>query len=230
MGYSGEYITEPRVLFENRAAAGSKLASALLEYSGGKVVVLAIPNGGLPSAIQVAEALYAELDVIVCRKLYSPLNAEGGLGAVADDGTTVVNDDVVRKDGISTDQLEHEMNLVKANVRERSLLYKGSVPSPRLTGKTAIIIDDGLASGITMSVAIEAVRHRGPRQIIAAVSVASVTGYNRVETLADRVVTCAVAKISHFYLADFYKNWRDVSDQEAVHYLEQWRRRQMARG
>jgi putative phosphoribosyl transferase len=230
MGFTSEFLTEPRVLFENRTAAGSKLAGGLTDYSGARVVVLAIPNGGVPLAIQVAESLKAELDIIVCRKLYSPLNQEGGLGAVADDGTTVINEEVIKNDGITAEQLDHEMNQVKANIRERSLLYKGSDPAPRLTGKTAIIVDDGLASGITMSVAVEAVRHRGPRQIIVAVSVASAIGYDRVNKVADRVVSCAVARLSQFYLVDFYKNWRDISDQEVVHYLEQWRRRQISRG
>jgi putative phosphoribosyl transferase len=228
MGFSSEFLTESQVLFENRAEAGSKLASGLAEYANQKVVVLAIPNGGVPLAIQVAEFLNAELDIIVCRKLSLPMNQEGGLGAVADDGTSVINENVIKNDGILPEQIEYEMNQVKANIRERSILYKGTIVSPRLTGKTAIIVDDGLASGITMSVAVEAIRHRGPRQIIVAVPLASATGYQRVNKLSNRVVTCAVAQMSQFYLADFYKNWRDISDQEVVHYLEQWRRRRMA--
>jgi putative phosphoribosyl transferase len=227
MGFSTEYLKEARVLFENRAGAGNKLAAGLAEYIDLKTVVLAIPNGGVPMAIQVADSLNAGLDVIVCRKLSLPMNEEGGLGAVADDGTAVINEDVIKNDGINAAQIEHEMDLVKANVRERSLLYKGSEPAPRLTGKVAIIVDDGLASGITMSVAVEAVRHRGVKQVVVAVPVASATGFNRVSKLADRVVCCAVAQMSRFYLADFFKNWRDLSDKEVVLYLEQWRRRQV---
>ena len=228
MAFTAENLTEARILFENRAAAGSKLAAGLADYTNQKVVVLAIPNGGVPMAIQVALHLQAELDVIVCRKLSLPMNPEGGLGAVADDGTTVINSDVIKNDGIISEQIEHEMDLVKANIRERSLLYKGAAPAPRLTGKTAIIVDDGLASGITMSVAVEAVRHRGPKQIIVAVPLASSTGYKRVSKVADRIVTCAIAQMNQFYLADFYKNWRDISDNEVVLYLSQWRRRQMS--
>jgi putative phosphoribosyl transferase len=227
MGFTGEYLTTSRVIFENRADAGSKLAAGLAEYAKQKVVVLAIPNGGVPLAIQVASALRSELDVIICRKLSLPMNQEGGLGAVADDGTAIINEDIIKNDGISAEQIEHEMGHIKTNIRERSLLYKASAVSPRLTGKTAIIVDDGLASGITMSVAVQAVRHRGPRQVVAAVPVSSLTGYNRVSSVADNIFTFAVAKMKEFYLADFFKNWRDISDQEAVHYLEQWRRRQM---
>jgi putative phosphoribosyl transferase len=225
MGFTNEYLTASRVIFENRADAGSKLAAGLAEFTNQKVVVLAIPNGGVPLAIQVASTLNSELDVIVCRKLSLPMNQEGGLGAVADDGTAIINEDMIKNDGISAEQIEHEMDQVKTNIRERSLLYKGSALSPRLTGKIAIIVDDGLASGITMSVAVQAVRHRGPKKVVVAVPVASLTGYNRVNIVADSIFTFAVAKVKEFYLADFYKNWRDVSDQEVVHYLEQWHRR-----
>jgi putative phosphoribosyl transferase len=175
--------------------------------------------------MEVASALKAELDIIVCRKLALPMNQEGGLGAVADDGTTVLNEEVRRRDGISPEQIEYEVNQIKATVKQRSLRYKGEKIAPMLAGKVAIIVDDGLASGITMAVAAESVRHRRPREIVAAVPVASATGYQRAAGAATRVVTCAIASMSKFYLADFYRNWRDISDDEVVHSLEQWRQR-----
>ena len=153
------------------------------------------------------------------------MNPEGGLGAVAEDGTFILNEDVVEKDGISPEQVEYELKQVKENIKQRRRLYKGESPPPRLTGKTAIIVDDGLASGITMTVAIESVRHRFPRKVIVAIPVASATGYQRVEKVADRVVACAVATTNRFYLADFFRNWRDISDNEVIHLLEQWRKR-----
>jgi putative phosphoribosyl transferase len=225
MALSSLYLKESQILFQNRAEAGSRLAAGLNEYAGQNVVVLGIPNGGVPLAIQVASLLKAELDVIICRKLSLPVNQEGGLGALADDGTMVINQEVIQNDGITSEQIEHEVNQVKANIRERYLLYKGETISPRLTGKTAIIVDDGLASGITMAVAVEAIRHRRPKQVIVGVPLASATGYNRVNKAADKVVVCAIAQMNRFYLADFYTNWRDISDQEVVHYLDQWRRR-----
>jgi putative phosphoribosyl transferase len=187
--------------------------------------VLAIPNGGVPLAIEVAAALGAELDVLVCRKLSLPINPEGGLGAVADDGTMVVNQEVIERNGITLDQIEYEAAQVKANVKERSLKYRGESEPIRLTGKTAIIVDDGLASGITMAVAVEAVKHRRPREIVVAIPVASTTGYKRVSAVADKVITCAIASQTRFYLADFYRNWRDIADDETGRYLEIWRRR-----
>jgi putative phosphoribosyl transferase len=173
----------------------------------------------------VARVLHAELDVVVCRKLALPMNQEGGLGAVADDGTAVINRDVADRDGISSEQIEYEVDQIKSNIRQRVAKYRGENLAPRLTGKTAIIVDDGLASGITMSVAVESVRHRRPREIVAAVPLASATGFKRASSAADRVVACAVSSQPKFYLADFYRNWRDISDEEVMHALEQWRRR-----
>jgi putative phosphoribosyl transferase len=153
------------------------------------------------------------------------MNPEGGLGAVADDGTVIINQDVIKKDGISREQLEYEANQVKTNIKQRSLKYKGDVMPARLTGKTAIIVDDGLASGITMTVAVESVKHRHPREIIVAIPVASATGYERVAQVASKIVTLAVARMTQYYMADFFRNWRDISDEETIMTLEQWRRR-----
>ena len=175
-------------------------------------------------AMEIASALQSDMDIIVCRKLALPNNPEGGLGAVADDGTSVLNQDVIDRNGISPEQIEYELSQVKATVKQRSLKYKGENVTPRLTGKTAIIVDDGLASGITMEVAVESVKHRRPKEVIVAVPLASTRGYDRVSKMA-KVVTCAVAKMQKFYLADFYRNWRDISDDEVLLALKQWRRR-----
>ncbi len=220
-----EQLTASKILFENRLDAGRKLAAELTGFADQKVVVLAIPNGGVPLAMEVASALHADLDIIVCRKLALPMNPEGGLGAVADDGTSILNEDIIKRDGISQEQLEYETNQVKINVKQRSLRYRGERLPPRLTGKAAIIVDDGLASGITMTVAVESVKHRFPQEIVVAVPVASTAGYKRVTGVASRIVTCAIATMPKFYLADFYRNWRDISDDEVVHSLEMWRKR-----
>jgi putative phosphoribosyl transferase len=194
-------------------------------YANQRCVILAIPNGGIPLAIEVAKALKADLDIIICRKLALPMNPEGGLGAVADDGTTVINQDVAARDGITPEQIEYEVEQIKTNIKQRALKYRGENLPPRLTGKTAIIVDDGLASGITMAVAVESVKHRRPREIVAAVPLASATGFKRASFAADRVVTCAIARQPKFYLADFYRNWRDISDEEVARVLGQWRKR-----
>jgi putative phosphoribosyl transferase len=174
--------------------------------------------------MEIADSLHADFDIIVCRKFALPMNPEGGLGAISDDGTSILNEEVILRDGISKEQMEYEVNQVKLNVKQRSLKYRGENPSPRLTGKVAIIVDDGLASGITMTVAVESIKHRRPREIVVAIPVSSATGFKRVSRVA-KVVTCAVAEMPKYYLADFYRNWRDIGDDEVVHSLEQWRQR-----
>jgi putative phosphoribosyl transferase len=220
-----EQLTSSKILFENRRDAGRKLAGELASYVNQKTVVFGIPNGGVPLAMEIADTLQADLDIVVCRKLAMPMNPEGGLGAVADDGTSVLNEDVVLKDGIRPEQIDYEISQIKANVKQRSLKYKGEKPAPRLTGKVVIIVDDGLASGITMAVAVESLKHRRPKEIIVAVPISSTRGYDRVVKIADRVIACAIATMPRYYLADFYRNWRDISDDEVVLSLNQWRKR-----
>jgi putative phosphoribosyl transferase len=187
------------------------------------VVVLAIPNGGIPVALEVALALKADLDTVICRKIPILLNPEGSLGAAADDGTVILNEEAVKKIGFSRQQLEYEISKVRAEIKERSLLYKGERPLVRVSGKTVIVIDDGLASGYTMTAAVESVRLRRPREIVVAVPVASAIAVKQVEKVADRVVTCITGFMPRFYVSDFYRYWYDVSDEEAIQCLKQWR-------
>ena len=166
---------KPDIIFENRHDAGRKLAEELKQYQGKPVVVLAIPNGGVPMGLEVARALKGEFDVVISRKIPMPLSPEGGFGAIADDGTMILNEDIVKKIGLTMPQIDYEANKVRAVIKKRTMLYRGNRPLTRVIGKTVIIIDDGLASGITMKAAVESVRHRRPKEIIVAVPTASTT-------------------------------------------------------
>ncbi len=195
------------------------------EFDNQPVVVLAIPNGGVPVALEVASALKSDLDLVISRKIPVPLNPEAGLGAIADDGTIIINEETVRKMGLSRQQIEYEAGKVRADVKQRSILYKGDRPLVRVSGKVAIIVDDGLASGFTMMAAVESVRHRRPTEIVVAVPVASAAAVKQVERVADKLVTCATGFIPKFYIADFYRYWHDLGDDEVIRYLQQWRTR-----
>ena len=219
------HFTAPRAIFENRHDAGRRLVAELSEYDNQPVVVLAIPNGGVPVALEVASALKSDLDLVISRKIPAPLNPEAGLGAIADDGTIILNEETVRKMGLSRQQIEFEAGKVRADIKQRSILYKGDRPLVRVSGKVAIIVDDGLASGFTMMAAVESVRHRRPTEIVVAVPVASAAAVKQVERVADKVVTCATGFISKFYIADFYRYWHDLGDDELIRYLNQWRAR-----
>lgn len=214
-----------QALFENRYDAGQQLAERLLQYKGQPVVVLAIPNGGAPVGMQIALALEADLDVVISRKLPLPLNPEAGFGAVADDGNPILNEQAVADAGLTPHQVNYQINQVRAVIRQRSLLYRKDRPLTVLTGKTAIIVDDGLASGFTMLAAVESVRRRKPEEIVAAVPVASLAALERVKPVVDDVVTVAIGTQPRFAVADFYKYWHDLSDREAVQCFKEWQMR-----
>ena len=217
-----------QVIFENRQDAGRRLAVELGEYSNEPVVVLAIPNGGVPVALEVASALRkADLDLIICRKIPLPLTPEGGFGACADDGTITLNEEVVKRVGLSRQQIEHEASKVRAEIKRRSLLHKADWPLVQVSGRTVIIVDDGLASGITMMAAVESVRHRHPGEIVAAVPCAPVPAVKQLEKVADRVVTITTSSVPRFAISDFYRYWYDIRDDEVVRYLRQWRARHL---
>ena len=215
------------VIFENRQDAGRQLAEKLGEYQNQPVVVLAIPNGGVPVALEVASALKAALDLIICRKIPLPLAPEGGFGACADDGTIILNEEIVKRFGLSRQQIEHEASKVRAEIKQRTLLHKGDRPLIGLSGKTVILIDDGLASGITMRAAVESVRRRHPREIVVAVPCASALAVKQLQRVADKVVTGVTGFMPRFAVADFYRHWYDLSDDEVVQYLGQWRTRHL---
>jgi len=216
-----------QVIFENRHDAGRQLAAKLREYEKRSVVVLAIPNGGVPVALEVAMALKAELDFVITRKIPMPLNPEAGFGAVADDGTVILNEEIVKRIGLRPQQINEQVNEVRAEIRQRSLVYRGDRPLSSVTSKTAIIIDDGLASGFTMMAAVESVRPRRPKEIIVAVPAASATAVKRLEKVADEVVTCVTTFTPRFAVADFYQYWHDISDDEVIRYLNRWRMRHL---
>jgi predicted phosphoribosyltransferase len=180
----------------------------------------------VPVALEVARALKADLDVIISRKIPLSLNPEGGIGVAADDGTVILNEEAVRRIGLNQQQIEYEASKVRAEIKQRSLLYKGDQPPVRVKGRTVIIIDDGLASGFTMMAAVESVRHRQPKEVVVAVPVASAMAVKRVEKVADKVVTCYTSFMPKFYVSDFYRYWYDLSDDDVVRYLKEWRMQQ----
>jgi predicted phosphoribosyltransferase len=195
----------------------------LEHYQNSKTIVLAIPRGGVPVAIEVANKLEAPLDVVVPRKITIPYNPEAGYGAVTEDGTIVLNEPLVKQLGLSEHQIQHQAEEVRAEIARRSTAYRGSLPAPQIEGKTAIIIDDGLASGFTMVAAIKSIKRRKAAMVISAVPVASGTAYDLVKPLVHELVCLAIARVYHFAVASFYHNWYDLTDEEVIRYLNDWR-------
>ena len=210
-------------IFENRYDAGRQLAEKLTEYKKQSVIVLAIPNGGVPVALPVALALETELDLVISRKIPLPLSPEGGFGAVADDGTTILNEEMIKQAGLSPQQINYQVSRVRADIRQRELLHHRDKPLAIINGKTVIIVDDGMASGYTMKAAVVSVRYRQPKEIIVAVPVAPAIAVAELEKTADKVITCVVGATPRFYLSDFYRYWHEPDDEEVVQCLKEFK-------
>lgn len=230
---TGESILYPareKALFDNRYDAGRQLAAKLLDYRASatrKTVVLAIPRGGAPVGLEVALALEADFDLIVARKIPLPLNPEAGFGAVADDGSVFLNEELVRRSGLTQAQIDAQVNTVRTEIRRRRLLYRQDRPPALLGGKTVIIADDGLASGFTVIATVSSLRSRRPKEIIVAVPVTSASALEEVGKVADKVVAVAIGSQPRFAVADYYRNWYDLNDEEVFKCLNEWRERRL---
>jgi putative phosphoribosyl transferase len=206
-------------LFDDRSQAGELLAQRLLPYSGPACIVLAIPRGGVPVAYEVSKELACPLDVIVPRKLPIPWNPEAGFGAVMPDGTRVLNDEMVARLGLSPQRIEDITRGVVREVRRRELAYRTDRPRPRLSGRTTILVDDGLATGYTMRAAVEALRKHTPAAVVVAVPVAPRQTAEEIERVADEVVVLHIAEGYPFAVASFYGSFPDLSDAEVKRLL-----------
>ena len=209
-----------RPLFEDRLDAGYRLAKRLQHYRSRGAIVLAVPRGGVPIGFALAQELDAELDVIVPRKIPIPDNPEAGFGAVTADGTIVLNEALVCQLGLTNREIQLLADEVRAEIVRRERVYRAGRKPLELKGRTAIITDDGLASGYTMIAAIESVRKHEPRTIVVAVPVSSSDAAERVKPLVDEFVALVVSRAWAFAVASFYRNWYDLTDQEVIDYLE----------
>jgi predicted phosphoribosyltransferase len=203
-------------LFRDRRDAGRRLAERLLEYEGRDVLVLAIPRGGVPVGAEVAARLRAEFDVIVPRKIPIPWNTEAGMGAITADGTMVLNEGMVRSLGLSKEEIEAEAESVRQEVIRRTTIYREGRQPARISGRPVILVDDGLASGYTMLAAIESLRKEEPSEIVVAVPVASSGAARLVGQKASHLVALVVSERLPFAVADFYLEWRDLTDEEVL--------------
>jgi putative phosphoribosyl transferase len=206
-------------LFENRYDAGRQLAAKLTDYKGKSALVLAVPNGGVPVASEIAKVIDAELDIVVVRKLPMPLHPEAGFGAVADDGSFVFNEELVAQHGITQQQINDQVALVTSQVRQRTLLYRKDRSFSLIRGKTVILVDDGLASGYTMLAAVQSMTRRHPGEIVVAVPAASPIAVERVSKVA-LVRTVAQGTGPRFSISEYYRHWHDVPDTDVTRILD----------
>jgi putative phosphoribosyl transferase len=204
----------PGCTYRDRREAGRVLGDALEVYRGKRdLLVLALPRGGVPVAWEVAAALRAPLDVFVVRKLGAPRWPELAVGALASGGGVVLNDEVVRGLRITDDQLQQVIDRETDELARREKAYRGERQPLEPAGKIVILVDDGVATGASMTAAVKAIRAAGPAQIVVAVPVAPPSAYQQLTVVADDVVIAATPT-SFMAVGEYYGDFSQTSDDE----------------
>jgi putative phosphoribosyl transferase len=207
-------MNEVNVRFRNRVDAGQKLASLLGKYKNQNAIVYALPRGGVPIAKEVADSLNCPLDLIIVRKIGHPENPEYALGAVAEDGFLVVNEEeLARVDPQWFEAEKHEQ--MQEAWRRRELYLRGKEPITA-AGKIAIIVDDGIATGSTMLVAIKKVKQEKPSKIVVAVAVSPKDTAQRFAREVDEFLAVTIPEIFWGAIGYYYDDFSQVSDEEVM--------------
>mgnify|MGYP005843682073 CR=1 FL=1 len=209
-------------LFEDRHDAGRRLAAELGEYRGSDAIVLALPRGGVVVGYEVSTALGLPLEVFISRKIGAPGNPELAIGAVAEIDGLWMDREAMLVLGVSEEYVREEAERQRHEIERRIQLYRQGRPVPPLAGRTAIVVDDGIATGYTMLAAIAGIRTAHPRELVVAVPVAPQETLWRISKEADRVVCLATPE--PFYAVGYhYVGFEQVSDEDVVRYLERAR-------
>ena len=208
--------TQP--IFHDRAEAGRVLAADLAGYAGrSDLIVLALPRGGVPVGYEVARALGAPLDVFLVRKLGLPGHEELAMGAIASGGIRLINEDVVHAYNVSEQDIESVTAAEQNELERRERMYRDGRPLPPLEDRTVILVDDGLATGATMHVAVLALREKFPARIVVAVPVAAAETCDEFRTIVDDIL-CAETPAPFYAVGLWYEDFSQTTDEE-VHDL-----------
>jgi predicted phosphoribosyltransferase len=209
-------------VFHDRASAGKVLAGMLEEYRGSDVMVMGIPAGGVAVAVEIARELHLPLDIAVISKITLPWNTEAGYGAVAFDGTVILNEELLSRLNLSDQEIQTGIKKTEEKVSKRVMVFRGDRPSPDFK-RPIILVDDGLASGFTLRVAIKALRRNGATNLILAVPTAH---SESVQSMLEEVKAIYCPNLRSglsFAVADAYERWSDLSEQEVIRILREFK-------
>lgn len=209
------------MIFHDRRDAGRQLAHALTAHKNKPdTLVLALPRGGVPVGYEIAKALHLPLDLMLVRKLGTPGHEELAMGAIAEGGVQVLNQDIIRNLGISSRSIERVVETEGEELRRRSHAYRIGTPVPELEGKTIILVDDGMATGANMRAAARAASQRLAKTIIIAIPVASDSAYGLLREEADEIV-CLNMPEPFYGVGAFYRDFSQTSDEEVKTLLKE---------
>ena len=202
------------MIYRDRIDAGKQLAARLSDYADrDDVLVLALPRGGVPVAYEVAKALPAPLDIFLVRKLGVPGHEELAMGAISTGGARVINADVVDYLRIPARVVDAVVDTELRELERRERLYRGARAEPDVSGKTVILVDDGLATGSTMRAAVEALRHQNPARMVVAVPVSAPQNCDEYRMGVDEII-CAQTPEPFMGVGRWYRDFSQTSDEE----------------
>jgi len=205
--------------FRDRRDAGRRLAAELLAHREEGPVIVGLPRGGVPVAEEIAAALDAPLEILAVRKLGAPHNPEYGIGAIAEGGTRVFDSEALAVLGINGGVLDSIVDREAEELRRRVAAYRGERPPIDLRGRTVIVVDDGVATGVTDTAALRAIRRLRPRRLVLAVPVCAPDSAARLREEADEVV-CLSEPPLLYGVGQWYRDFSQVSDREVIAALD----------
>ncbi len=206
--------------FIDRQEAGRVLANHLMDYNHGEnTIILALPRGGVPVAYEIAIQLSLPLDVFIVRKLGVPGHEELAMGAIATGGTTFFNASLIKSLTIAQTAIDKVLAEERKELDRREHLYRGNKSPLKVVNKTIILVDDGIATGATISAAIEALRQQHPAKIIIAVPVAARSTYEELASSVDKVI-CPLTPTNFYAVGMWYENFPQTSDDEVINLLQ----------
>jgi putative phosphoribosyl transferase len=204
-------------LLKNRTDAGKKLAIALKGTSK-KAVILAVPRGGVVVGFEVSKELGVPLDIFITKKIGAPNNPELAIGAVAEDGTLLLDESLVELLGVPQGYIDEEVERQKIEIKRRLKSYRGNVAYPEVAGHEVILVDDGVATGSTLKAALRSLRKQGAKPLVVAVPVGPLDTVNALKEEADRVV-CLFTPEPFYAIGEFYVDFDQTSDEEVTELL-----------
>lgn len=209
-------------IFKNRKEAAGQLAEKLVGYKNDpNAIVIGLPRGGMVIAFEIAQALNLPLDFVILRKIGAPGNPELAIGAISEDGVKFFDQSIIRVEGTDRGYIKQKIKEEKKEIQRRVALYRADKSNIELRDKTAIIIDDGVATGITVRVAMQSVRKRGAKKVVLAVPVCSWDIFEVMQGQADEVI-CVNPSKDLFAIGLFYEEFPQVEDSEVLEIIKKF--------